>query len=59
MHQEKMIGKIGLMRRELDSKVCTFCGGHKYQLVLLCGEMQPEGSGLFARCSECQRSHLR
>ena len=56
MHQEKMIGKIGLKRRELDSKACPFCGGHQYQLVLR-RNMQPQAGRLFARCSQCQRPH--
>ena len=50
----KQIGKIGDIRRELDSKACPFCGGHKYQLVLR-GNMLPPTEGLFARCSQCQR----
>ncbi len=50
----KQIGKIGAIRRELDGKACSFCGGHKYQIVLR-GNMQPQTGGLFARCSQCQR----
>jgi hypothetical protein len=50
----KQIGKIGAIRRELDSKACPFCGGHKYQLVLR-GNLPPCTEGLFARCSQCQR----
>ena len=50
----KQIGKIGAIRRELDGNACPFCGGHKYQLVLR-GNMQLKGGGLFARCAQCQR----
>jgi len=58
MHQKTMIGKIGLIRRELDSKACPVCGSDKHQLVLR-GDMQPQSGGLFARCSQYQRPHLR
>jgi len=51
----KQIGKIGVIRRELDGKACHFCGCRKYQLVLR-GDIQPQAGGLFARCSQCQRS---
>jgi hypothetical protein len=51
----KQIGKIGAIRRELDGKACSFCGCRKYQLVLR-GNIQPQAGGLFARCSQCQRS---
>jgi hypothetical protein len=50
---QKQTGKVGAIRRDVRGKACAYCGGHKYQLVLrACG---PEGAGLFARCSQCQR----
>jgi len=52
MHNQ--IGKIGAIRRILDGKACPFCRGHKYQLVLR-GDMQLQGGGLFARCCQCRR----
>ena len=51
---QKQIGKIGAIRREVRGKPCPFCGGHKYQLVLR-ATCTSESSGLFARCSQCQR----
>jgi hypothetical protein len=51
---QKQIGKIGAIRREVRGKPCPFCGGHKYQLVLR-ATCTSENSGLFARCSQCQR----
>lgn len=50
----KQLSKIGAIRRELEGKACPFCGGHTYQLVLR-ANMPPQGGGLFARCSQCQR----
>jgi hypothetical protein len=48
-------GKIDAIRRELDGKVCTFCGSDKYHLVLRSdGESQP--GGIYADCSECNRT---
>jgi hypothetical protein len=49
----KRLGKIGAIRRELEGTACPFCGGHAYHLVLRANT--PEGNGLFARCSKCQR----
>ena len=55
MHKElKEMGRIRPIHRELDGKVCSFCGCHTYQLALR-GDMQPQTDGLFARCSQCQR----
>ena len=50
----KQLGKIGAIRRELEGTACPFCGGHMYQLVLR-ANTPPQGDGLFARCSQCQR----
>ena len=50
----KHLRKIGAIRRELKGNPCPFCGGQKYQLVLR-ANMPPQGDGLFARCSQCQR----
>ena len=50
----KQMGKIGIIRREFEGKPCPFCGGHTYQLVLH-AHMAPQGAGLFARCTHCQR----
>ncbi len=51
----KQLGKIGVVRRELEGAPCPHCGWHKYQLVLR-GNVEPGTSGLFARCSQCQRT---
>jgi hypothetical protein len=51
---QKQPGKIGAVRREVRGKACPFCGGHKYQLVLR-ASCPSEDTGLFARCSQCQR----
>ncbi len=51
---QKQIGKIGAIRREVRGKACSFCGGHKYQLVLRAA-CTLESTGLFARCTKCQR----
>ena len=51
---QKQLGKIGVIRREVCGKACPFCGVHKYQLVLR-ASCTSESSGLFARCSQCQR----
>lgn len=51
----KQAGKIGAIRREVHGKACPFCGGHKYQLVLRASGTADE-TGLFARCTQCQRS---
>ncbi len=50
----KQVGKIGSVRRELCGKACPFCGGQKYQLVLR-SVAEAGSSGLFVRCSQCQR----
>jgi hypothetical protein len=52
MHKQSE--KSGNIRRELNGKACSFCGGHTYKLVLR-GSMEPQTGGLFARCSQCQR----
>jgi hypothetical protein len=54
MHKHN--GKLEAIRRELDGNACPFCGYQKYQLVRR-GNMQPQGGGLIARCSQCQRPH--
>ena len=51
----KQVGRIGSVRRELHGKACPFCGGQKYQLVLRAHTL-PSTDGLFARCSQCQRT---
>ncbi len=51
----KQLGKIGAVRRELVGTACPHCGWRKYQLVLR-SNVEPGKSGLFARCSQCQRS---
>jgi len=51
----KQVGRIGAVRRELHGKACPFCGGQKYQLVLRAHTL-PATDGLFARCSQCQRT---
>ena len=51
----KQVGRIGAVRRELHGKACPFCGGQKYQLVLRAHTL-PSTDGLFARCSQCQRT---
>ena len=50
----KHTGMIEAIRRELDGTGCPFCGNQQYQLVRR-GNMQLQGGGLFARCSQCQR----
>lgn len=50
----KQLGKIGVVRRELEGAACPHCGWHKYQLVIR-GNIEPGKSGLFARCCQCQR----
>jgi hypothetical protein len=49
------IGKIGVIRRILDGTACPFCQCHKYQLMLR-GDAPLQAGGLFARCSQCQRT---
>lgn len=49
---QKQLGKIGAIRREVHGKPCPFCGGHTYQLVLRTASTT-DGSGIFARCSQC------
>lgn len=51
----KQLGKIGVVRRELEGAACPHCGWQKYQLVLR-GNAEPGKGGLFARCSQCQRT---
>jgi hypothetical protein len=59
MHKDQQESKnIGLNRREFDGKVCPFCGGHKYQLVLR-WDMRLQADGLIARCAQCQRTRWR
>ena len=52
----KQVGRIGSVRRELRGKACPYCGGHKYQLVLRSHPSSGVEGGLFARCSQCQRT---
>ena len=49
------IGKIEAIRRELDGKACPSCGEHKYHLILR-PDMQSQPGGIYARCSQCQRT---
>ena len=47
-------GKIDTIRRELDSKACTFCGSEKYHLVLR-SDAESQPGEIYAVCSECNR----
>ena len=48
----KQLGRVGTVRREIQGKACSFCGGYTYQLVLRASGLEEE-SRLFARCSQC------
>ena len=40
---------------QLDGKACPFCRGDKYHLILR-PDVESQPGGIYARCSQCQRT---